>query len=276
MDFTLAHGTGNDFVVLVDLEGTAPVSAELARALCDRRTGLGADGVIRLTAAGAGADIVMDHRNADGSLAEMCGNGVRVVAKHVVDHGIVPIEGDVVRVATLAGVRAVAVERGTDGRVVQATVDMGPPELLGDESLALAEGALDVALVSMGNPHAVVVVDSVGTAAVATLGAEVEAHARFPERTNVEFVEVVDPATVRLRVFERGVGETAACGTGACAAVAALAARGLVGSTVAVHLPGGILTIARREDGHLTLRGPAVEVAHGWLDPSWSRAMGGA
>lgn len=293
MEFTLAHGTGNDFVVLVDLADVAPVSPALARALCDRRTGLGADGVLRIAPGGADADVTMDHVNADGSTSAMCGNGVRVVAKHVVDHGIVRAPDGVVRVATPSGVRDVVVRRGADGRVVGATVDMGPattdPAMVpfvtehADRSLHAVEvdgSSVEVSVVSMGNPHAVTLVPDVAVAAVARLGPALETHPRFPDRANIGFAEVVDRSRLRLRVWERGVGETAACGTGACAAAVAAARLELVdlgpGAEVAVELPGGTLVIGRRDDGHVTLSGPAVEVARGTLDAAWLTTAGAA
>ncbi|MEY3019885.1 MAG: hypothetical protein RLZZ272_869 [Actinomycetota bacterium] len=290
MEFTLAHGTGNDFVVVVDLDGRRPVGPALARALCDRRTGLGADGVLRIAPGGARADVTMDHTNADGSSSAMCGNGVRVVAKHVVDHGLVAAIDDTVRIATPSGVREVVVHRGTDGRVEAATVDMGPartepgaiPFVTADVDRAIhavdLDGAtVDVSVVSMGNPHAVTLVDDIADAAVGRIGSALETHERFPDRANIGFAEVVDRSRLRLRVWERGVGETSACGTGACAAAVATARLGLVdlgpAATVTVDLPGGTLTIGRRADGHLTLTGPAVEVAHGTLDAAWLAAI---
>lgn len=302
MEFTLAHGTANDFVVLADLEDRIELSPRLARALTDRRRGLGGDGVLRIApgdhgahdrtpgAGGAGgdrADVFMDHRNADGTAAEMCGNGVRVVAKHVVDHGLVaPADGDTVRIGTRAGVKPVVVHRGPDGLVDEVTVDMGPPVVAPDEVPFKAEDpaallhrievdgdrTVEVAVVSMGNPHAVLRVDDVGVAPVADLGPRLEIHPRFPARTNVGFAEVVARDTVRLRVWERGVGETAACGTGACAAVVALQRLGRLDDEVAVELPGGRLTIRHSDGGTVTMAGPAVEIGHGRIDDAWLAA----
>ncbi|MFP4635538.1 MAG: diaminopimelate epimerase [Nitriliruptoraceae bacterium] len=295
MEFTRAHGTANDFVVLPDLDDGLELTAELARALADRRRGLGGDGVIRVAAppqTQPDAQVFMDHRNADGSLAEMCGNGVRVLAKYVVDRGLVaPDDEGRVHVATRGGTRTVwIVERHADGRVASVAVDMGPPqleasqvpfvaadptarrhrvELEGAAAAAVDADHLDVAVVSMGNPHAVVSVASVADAPVAEVGPAIERHHRFPNGANIGFVEVVDHATLRLRVFERGVGETAACGTGACAAVVAAQLTGAVGERVAVHLPGGVLTIEHRDGGTVMMTGPAVEIAHGQLDEGW-------
>jgi diaminopimelate epimerase len=286
MEFTLAHGTGNDFVVLADLDGRLPpLSDPLVRALCDRRRGPGADGVLRLAPGGPDADVTMDHRNADGSRPEMCGNGVRVVAKHVVDHGLVSPRDGVVRVATRAGIKPVRVVLGDDGRVAEVTVDMGLPVLEpaavpfeADDPAALEhqveldDASASLAVVSMGNPHGVVRVEDVALAPVTTLGPRLESHPRFPAKANISFAQVIDRTAVRLRVWERGVGETAACGTGACATVVALQRLELLDAEVAVHLPGGVLAVAHTAGGHVMMTGPAVEIAAGVLDPAWLAA----
>jgi diaminopimelate epimerase len=284
MEFTKAHGTGNDFVVLADLDDELDLTAELVRALCHRRFGVGADGVLRLGRPAGDAHVSMDYRNADGSIGEMCGNGVRVVAKHVVDHGLVEADGDRVVVGTRAGDRPVTVHRGTDGRVATVTVDMGAPVLepgdvpfaAGDpdavsEPFTVDGATYEVSAVSMGNPHCVLVVDDVDRAPVTTLGPVIETDGRFPKGVNVEFAEVVSDGEVRLRVWERGVGETAACGTGACATVVALQRRGLVGAEVDVHLPGGLLAVRfdPDRDAAVSMAGPATEVARGTLDDAW-------
>ena len=287
MEYTLAHGTANDFVVLGGIEDPDELSAVLVRALCDRRRGLGADGVLRLAPGGDDAHVFMDHRNADGSLAEMCGNGVRVLAKHVVDHGlVVPDTDGYVRIGTRSGVKPVRVHLDADGRVDEVTVDMGPPILEPVDvpfeaedptvlvhRVELDDQEVDLSVVSMGNPHGVLQVDDVATAPVTTLGPRLEAHRRFPAKANIGFAEVVSPTAIRLRVWERGVGETAACGTGACAAVVALQRRGLLDDQVAVHLPGGTLQVGHRDASTVIMTGPAVEVASGRLDPDWLAAV---
>lgn len=296
MEFTLAHGTRNDFVVVTDLDDRLQVDDGLVRALCDRQAGVGADGLIRVGGPGDGFDVFMDYRNADGSIVEMCGNGVRVVAKHVVDRGlVVPDAQGQVRIGTRSGVRPVRiVGRHADGRVAQVAVDMGHPvrdpaevpflteqssdpthrlEVGGAAAAALGTDHLVVAVASMGNPHAVTLVDDVDLAPVEVVGPAVETHPRFPARVNLGFAQVVDRTRIRLRVWERGVGETAACGTGACAAVAVLQAGGHVGDAVEVRLPGGTLRVARGDDGRLTMTGPAVEIATGRLDDAWLDAV---
>ena len=282
VDVIRAHGTGNDFVVLVDDDGTRRLSADLTRALCDRRTGVGADGAIRVAPDGAGG-VVMDHRNADGSLAGMCGNGVRVTALVALRTGLVGADAARVPVAALAGPRPVEVLRDGDGAPTAFRVAMGAAErdpaavpfdpgagrtdLGGRWHLEDVAAAFDV--VSMGNPHAVVLVEDVASAPLDTVGADLQAHPAFPEGVNVGMVAVSAPDRVALRVLERGVGETAACGTGACAAVVSLHARGLVGDRVAVSLPGGSLTVEVGPGG-VVLEGPAEVVGTVALDPDWT------
>ena len=284
MDVIKAHGTGNDFVVVVDLDDRLDVPETLVRALCDRRTGLGADGVIRIGAPRSGGDVFMDYRNADGTAVEMCGNGVRVVAKTVLDRGLVAARDGVLDVDTRAGVKPVQVRRDAAGRVATVTVDMGPPHWSPADIPADLEDPhefqLDVApdvtwsAVSMGNPHAVTRVADVRTAPVTTLGPQVERHAVFPKGTNVEFADVVAHDLVELRVWERGVGETQACGTGACATLAVLRADGLVGDEATIRVPGGDLVVRYAPDDHpsVFLTGPAEEVATATLSDAWLAA----
>lgn len=280
MDAIKAHGTGNDFVVVLDLDDRLDLDEPLVRALCHRRTGVGADGVIRIGAPRSGGDVFMDYRNADGSVVEMCGNGVRVVAKAVLDRELAG-RGDVVEVDTRDGVKAVEVRRDGEGRVATATVDMGPPHWAAADIPVDVDDPqefhLDVApehtwtAVSMGNPHALTRVPDVADAPVTTLGPQVETHPAFPRATNVEFAHVRSHDQVDLRVWERGVGETQACGTGACATLVVLRAAGLVGDEAVMHLPGGDLRVRYRPDDHagVLLTGPAEEVATLVLDPAW-------
>lgn len=284
MDVIKAHGTGNDFVVVVDLDDELELPDGLVRALCDRRTGVGADGVIRVGAPRSGGAVFMDYRNADGTAVEMCGNGVRVVAKTVLDRGLVTARDGVLGVDTRDGVKEVEVHRDRDGLVAEVTVDMGPPHWTPADIPAdvddVHEFRLDVApevswaAVSMGNPHAVTVVDDVAAAPVTTLGPQVEHHAAFPRGTNVEFAQVRGHDLVDLRVWERGVGETQACGTGACATLAVLRATGLVSDRATVRVPGGDLVVRYDPDDHpsVFLTGPAEEVATATLDRVWLAA----
>jgi diaminopimelate epimerase len=281
VDVIRAQGTGNDFVVLVDPDGSRRLSAALTVALCDRRTGVGADGAIRVAPTADGG-VVMDHRNADGSTAAMCGNGARVTALVALRSGLVHADADVVDVRSRSGPRPVAVRRGPDGGPVAFRVAMGPAarepvkvpfdptfgrtDLGGRWHLDDVPVAFDV--VGMGNPHAVVTVEDVAGAPLAEVGGDLQAHPAFPEGVNVGMAAVRGRDRIALRVLERGVGETAACGTGACAAVASLHARGLVGDRVAVDLPGGTLWIEVGPEG-LVLEGPAEVVGTVRLDERW-------
>lgn len=288
-----AHGTGNDFVVLVDPDDTVvDLAADTVVALCDRHLGIGADGVIRVGGPPApgdfgdvevdGAQVAMDYRNGDGTIVEMCGNGIRVTARIAVEHGLVGPDAEQVAVATRSGVRVVDLHRG-DGVVTGATVDMGPASIVAghvgldpdaDTADLVLEGVPDRhwSAISMGNPHVVGTVDDLDAVDLATLGPKVETHDAFAAGTNVNLVEVGPDAHVRLRTWERGVGETMACGSGTCAAVAALADRGLVdpdGGPVEVDVAGGHLVVRRDQRGHLLMTGPAEVVARIDLDPAW-------
>jgi diaminopimelate epimerase len=282
MDIIHAHGAGNTFVVLVDRDGTRRLSAELAVALCAAGEGPAVDGAIRVAPGPAGTDVIMDHRNADGSSAAMCGNGVRVTALVALDHGLVAPDAMALVVATNSGPRRVELRRSPDGAFLGAAVRMGVPQrepaavpfdaswarpdMGGRWHLEDVEVAFDV--VSMGNPHAIVAVDDIVDAPLETLGRDLASHPAFGEGVNVGFVHVAERDRIRLRVLERGVGETAACGTGACAAVASLRARGLVEEVVDVELPGGVLRVSDTPDG-LVLEGPAEVTAVVTLDPAW-------
>jgi diaminopimelate epimerase len=262
LPFAKGHGTENDFVLLSDLDGTLDVSADLVRALCDRRAGIGGDGLLRV--ARAGEHWFMDYRNADGSIAEMCGNGVRVFARYLFEEGLVPLGP--LTVATRAGLRGVVLAEDS------VTVDMGPPAF-GPESVAVLVGVEYAgAAVSMGNPHLVCPVDR-PLAELDLTRAPVFDAGVFPDGVNVEFVVPAEPLPgvdlhVAMRVHERGVGETRSCGTGACAVAAdALRRAGRDRGTVAVDVPGGRVTVTLDEVTCL-LTGPAVIVARGVLDPA--------
>jgi diaminopimelate epimerase len=269
--FVKGHGTENDFVLLPDPDGRLALDADRVRRLCDRRAGIGADGVLRVVRTAAdtearglpGADRTdwfMDYRNADGSLAEMCGNGIRVFARYLVDEGLQPA-GDLA-VLTRDGVRAVRL--AADGDV---TVDMGPATLPGtDRKVTVGDRTWPAVEVATGNPHAVVFVD--GLADAGELRSPPVVEPAFPDGVNVEFVVRRGDRHVAMRVHERGVGETRSCGTGACAAMVASArADGAEpGSTYLVDVPGGRLSVTERPDGHLELTGPAVLVARGEVD----------
>lgn len=254
LTLTKHHGLGNDFLVLLDLDGHRPVDAALARFLCDRHRGVGADGVIRVTAGTDGADVTMQLRNADGGLAEMSGNGIRCLVQAVLDAGVVT--GLNLSVATPAGVRRLTV-RGSGGPgVVRVSVDMGPAKVGPEEPQPTPDRG--VRPVDMGNPHLVVWGPAFTTEDVLGMGPQIEAHSATG--MNVEFVTVgPGPDELTMRVWERGVGETLACGTGACAAAAAAHEWGLVGPQVIVHQPGGDAEVEVRPDT-VILTGPAQRI----------------
>jgi diaminopimelate epimerase len=262
VEFVKAHGTGNDFVVVEDLNDRYRITPALVRAVCDRHFGVGADGLIRI-ARGTAAPFFMDYHNADGSVAEMCGNGVRVVGKYLGDRGHV---GSSLDLETRAGVKHLELHADERGSIDRVTVDMGAPTVEEERSLEVDGEPVTATVLSMGNPHAVVFVDDVDKAPVTTLGPRLEAHPAFlPARTNVEFAQVVDRTTVRQRTWERGVGETLACGTGACAVAVAAQVRGLAGQRVTIELRGGRLALDWTPGGTVRMTGPAREVAHGTL-----------
>ncbi|WP_181312533.1 diaminopimelate epimerase [Nocardioides campestrisoli] len=263
--FLKGHGTENDFVLLPDHDGSVhgDLAAERVRALCDRRAGIGADGVLRVlrTAdpAAAGAEWFMDYRNADGSLSEMCGNGLRVFVRHLVDEGLVPA-GELVPVATRDGVKVCLVE----GHLV--TLDMGVPRVLGETSVTVGERSWPALQIDMGNPHAVAFVDDLADAGP-LLEAPGHDPAVFPDGVNVEFVVRRADGHVAMRVHERGSGETRSCGTGACAVMVAASRLDEAPGPASyrVDVPGGSLRVTWTDD-RVLLTGPAVIVARGETD----------
>jgi len=274
--FTKMQGLGNDFVVLDGIGQTVDLTPAQLRRLADRRLGVGCDQILvveRTTR--PDADFRYRIHNADGGEVEQCGNGARCFVKFVRDHGYT--EARRIRVETAGGI--ITPEIGEGGEV---TVDMGVPRFA-PETIPFAGGSDDVVqhldvdgrsiqitVVSMGNPHAVQVVDDVDVAPVATQGPRLENHARFPQRVNAGYMQVVDRATIRLRVWERGAGETPACGTGACAAVVAGIRRGLLDSQVRVETRGGWLRIEWPGPGApVMMTGPATTVFEGeWELPA--------
>lgn len=286
MRFAKYHGTGNDFVMIEDMDDALALDPAAIAALCDRHRGVGADGVIRIAPADE-ADFFMDYSNADGEAVEMCGNGIRCLAKYVYDRGLTAAQE--IDVLTRAGVKRLVIH-ATDGVAQRVTVDMGPPALerksipMTGEPLARFVGEpfdldgmdLTATAVSMGNPHVVLFLrpdDDLARLDVSRLGPIVEHAPDFPNRTNVEFVRVED-GIVRLRVWERGSGETMACGTGACAALVATSLAGLTGREADVEFPGGLLRVAWADDGHVFLTGPATHVFDGEVDRQWLAGAG--
>jgi diaminopimelate epimerase len=252
--FLKGHGTENDFVLLPD---AAPdLDEATVRALCDRRGGIGADGVLAIVRIAAPTEAhprwFMDYRNADGGIAEMCGNGIRVFARYLVDSGLEE-PGDL-RIDTRAGVKNVTVPSTGD-----ITVGMGPATKLADANVQLDGRWWPAAGWSMGNPHLVVTdPDLAIDAADLRTAPAIDPPTAFPSGVNVEIVESTGPRSIRMRVHERGAGETRSCGTGACAAAVAVMATHNVRTAYAVDVPGGRLTVTWRDDGEVLLTGPAV------------------
>jgi diaminopimelate epimerase len=274
LKFTKMHGLGNDFVVLDGISQGVELSPAQIRALADRRLGVGCDQVL-VVEKPTRDDVDFRYRifNADGGEVEQCGNGARCFVTFVRARGLT--ERREIRVETAGGV--IVPRLANDGEV---SVDMGVPRFRPDdvpfiggtgevvEPLDVDGVVVQICALSMGNPHAVQVVDDTASAPVTTEGPRIEHHPRFPRRVNAGYMEVVDRATIRLRVWERGAGETLACSTGACAAVVAGIRRGLLDSEVRVHVLGGVLTVAWEGMGRpVMMTGPATTVFEGQWEP---------
>ena len=258
MRFTKMQGLGNDFLIA---EGPVPENAAtLSAFLCDRHFGVGGDGLIYLSRT-EDADAEMRIFNADGSEAAMCGNGIRCAGKYLFEKGLVPKEN--MTVSTRSGVKTLSlkVENGT---VASVAVDMGKGVLL-EKDVSLPDGIGTGTVVSTGNPHIVIFTENAEEAPLIAYGPRIEHDDRFPGGINVEFVHVISPARLRMRVWERGCGVTMACGTGACASVFAAVSHGLcpVDTPVEVRLDGGSLFITIDSEGHIRMEGPAVTVFEG-------------
>ncbi|TCK16504.1 diaminopimelate epimerase [Marinobacterium mangrovicola] len=270
--FTKMHGLGNDFMVIDAISQRIRLSSEQVRSLADRNFGIGFDQLL-LVEPPTRPEMDFRYRiyNADGSEVEHCGNGARCFARFVRDKRL--IMRDRITVQTARGEAILQIHEDK-----QVEVDMGAPELIPAEipfdaaeksatySVDVNGDSVELSAISMGNPHGVLVVDSVDSAPVETLGPALEAHPRFPRKANIGFMEVVSRNEIRLRVFERGAGETQACGTGACAAVVAGRLRGLLDEQVLVHLPGGDLKISWAGEGKpVMMTGPATTVFEGQI-----------
>ncbi|MDE1937772.1 MAG: diaminopimelate epimerase [Alphaproteobacteria bacterium] len=264
------HGLGNDFVVFDARKQGLALDATAARAIADRRRGVGCDQVIVIEQGVNDADVVMRIFNGDGGEVESCGNAARCVARLLMEEK----DHDTVRIDTLGGLLIC-----TDAGNGMITVDMGAPNLMWDKvplarpadtnrfALNVDGESLMVSAVSVGNPHCVLFVDDADAAPVASLGPRIETHPMFPKRTNVEFASVRDRAHLRMRVWERGAGITQACGSGTCAVAVAAHRRGLIDAKVEVALDGGVLAIELREsDGHILMTGPATLSFRGEID----------
>ena len=272
LSFTKMHSLGNDFVLLDGVRRPFHLGRDHIQHLADRHRGIGCDQLIVAEPGRNGADFSMRIFNTDGSEAEQCGNGARCFAKFLHDEGLT----DQTRLVVDTGSRLIQLEIEDDWQVV---VDMGAPGFepgalpfdAQDEAnvyqLDVAGEMVEISAISLGNPHAVLLVDDVDTAPVERLGPAIERHSRFPQRTNVGFACPITRSKIRLRVWERGVGETLACGSGACAAAVACHRLGRIDEEIEVELPGGIASVRWPGQGPVFLRGPAVTVYRGEIDP---------
>ena len=267
MKFTKMQGIGNDYVYVNCFEETVENPSAVARFVSDRHFGIGSDGLILIKPSEI-ADCEMDMYNLDGSRGAMCGNGIRCVGKYAYDHGIV--DKTKISVETPSGIKYLDM-KAENGRVTAVTVDMGQPAVTSElpEKIEVDGKEYEFTGISMGNPHAVLFVDEVADLELEKIGPKFENHERFPDRTNTEFVKLLDRTHVKMRVWERGSGETMACGTGACAVAVASILAGYVENTVEVQLLGGPLQITwDREKDRVYMTGPAVEVFDGEYDIS--------
>lgn len=282
MKFTKMHGCGNDYVYVNGFcehiaEGKKP---ELVRRLSDRHFGIGGDGVIFINK-GKNAEFEMEMYNADGSRAQMCGNGIRCVAKYVYDYGLT--DKTDITIESFGSVKYLQLTVGADNKIERVRVNMGAPILKAadvpvlsendqviDEEIVVNGKSYQMTCVSMGNPHAVVFVediDDIRSFDLESVGPYFENHERFPERTNTEFVRIIDKNNVQMRVWERGTGETLACGTGCCATTVACVLNGLTDTSVNVHVLGGVITCEWDRDKNLVyMTGPAATVFDGEVE----------
>lgn len=278
--FEKLQGAGNDFIFFEDLEDTLELTPEQVEQLCDRHFGIGADGVIVVKPPkDPRNDGFMHYINSDGTLAQMCGNGVRCFAKYLVDHGIVEAHSPLLSVETRAGVKTISYTTDDDGKLITATVDMGAPILnpqkvpttlpfnsysetgeafVADQVLESPYGDFAFTCLSMGNPHAVTFVDDCRSLDLNAVGAFFESHPAFPEKANIEFATVEGEGTIAMRVYERGCGETLACGTGACATAVAAYLTGRASTENDLKLLGGTLHIHYTPGGSVLMTGPAA------------------
>jgi diaminopimelate epimerase len=268
--YVKSHGLGNDYIVIDPANVPFEVTPEAVRLICDRHRGVGSDGILLVSPAD-GADFGMRIFNPDGSEAEKSGNGARIFAKFLRDHGYT--EADRFTLHT-AGGRVSCILRREKGRVVQVTVDMGKARFDPLDAIEVDGRRIEVTAVSMGNPHCVVIVPDLAEVDVHALGPKIERHPAFPKGTNVQFAQVVSRSEVRVLIWERGAGYTLASGSSSCAVAAACHRRGLVDRSVMVSMPGGQLAIAITDDGEIRMHGPVEEICEGDLSPDLLRRLG--
>ncbi|MDX9709602.1 MAG: diaminopimelate epimerase [Trichloromonas sp.] len=278
MRFVKMHGAGNDYVYINGFAEQVADPAALSQAVSNRQFGIGSDGLILILPSRV-ADVRMRMFNADGSEAEMCGNGIRCVAKYAYDHGLVTNKN--IRVETGAGIKPLQLFTNAADKVERVRVNMGQPvlkrslipmtgpeaEQVVAETLDVLDRAFEITCISMGNPHCVIFVDDVDAFPVELYGPAIENHPRFPRRINVEFVQVLSSGEVRQRTWERGAAETLACGTGASAVTVAGVLSGRTGRRLVNHLRGGDLEMEWAEAGDIYMTGPAVQVFEGDYNP---------
>lgn len=276
MKFTKMEGLGNDYVYVNCFKEEVRNPSGVARKVSDRHFGIGSDGLILIKPSQV-ADFCMDMYNADGSQSEMCGNGIRCVAKYVYDYGLT--DQTSISVETLAGIKYLDLQV-ENGKVEMVTVNMGVPELvparipvISDKNLLVSEPIIvdnkkyEMTCVSMGNPHCIVFVENTEQFPLEEVGPKFEQHKVFPNRVNAEFIQVLDRKTVNMRVWERGTGETLACGTGACASAVACILNGLTEDEITIHLLGGDLLVRwDREENLVYMTGPATVVFDGEIN----------
>jgi diaminopimelate epimerase len=268
--YVKSHGLGNDYIVIDPANVPFSVTPEAVRLICDRHRGVGSDGIL-LVSPGNGADFGLRIFNPDGTEAEKSGNGARIFAKFLRDHGYT--EADRFTLHT-AGGRVSCILRHEKGRVAQVAVDMGKARFDPLDAIDVDGRRMEVTSVSMGNPHCVVIVPDLADVDVHALGPKIERHPAFPKGTNVQFAQVMSRSEVRILIWERGAGYTLASGSSSCAVAAACQRKGLVDRSVMVSMPGGSLAIAIAEDGEIRMHGPVEEICEGDLSQDLLRRLG--
>lgn len=272
--FTKMHGIGNDYLYIDCLDALPEDLPSLSKEMSDRHTGIGSDGIILICPGGEQADFTMRIFNADGSEAKMCGNGIRCVGKYVFDKGLT--SSTTLNIDTLSGIKILKLHLNDDNTVGKVTVDMGEPsfdpEKIGincnsdkfiNEEITTSNGKFKITALSMGNPHGVIFTDEITDELVHGIGPELEKHSLWTDRANIEFARLENPTEISMRVWERGSGETMACGTGACAVAVAAATLGKASRKSTIHLLGGTLEIEWADNNHVYMTGPAETIADG-------------
>ena len=268
--YVKSHGLGNDYIVIDPAKVPFAVTPEAVRVICDRHRGVGSDGIL-LVSPSDGADFGVRIFNPDGSEAEKSGNGARIFAKFLRDHGYTKADRFTLHTA---GGRVSCILRLEQGRVAFVTVDMGKARFDPLDAIEVGGRRIEVTSVSMGNPHCVVVVPDLANVDVHELGPKIERHPAFPKGTNVQFAQVMSRSEVRILIWERGAGYTLASGSSSCAVAAACHRKGLIDASVTVSMPGGALQIAIGDDGEIRMHGPVEEICEGDLSPDLLRRIG--